>query len=48
MSVMFVMSVMSEYYIIFIFQKKKKKKKKKKKNFKNELILECESNEKNS
>ena len=47
MSVMFVMSVMSEYYIIFIFQKKKKKKKKKQ-YFKNELILECESNEKNS
>ena len=46
MSVMFVMSVMSEYYIIFIFQKKKKKKKKK--DFQNELILECESNEKNS
>ena len=47
MSVMFVMSVMSEYYIIFIFQKKKKKKKKKQ-DFQNELILECESNEKNS
>ena len=46
MSVMFVMSVMSEYYIIFIFQKKKKKKKKQ--DFQNELILECESNEKNS
>ena len=45
MSVMFVMSVMSEYYIIFIFQKKKKKKKQ---DFQNELILECESNEKNS
>ena len=46
MSVMFVMSVMSEYYIKFFL--KKKKKKKKKQDFQNELILECESNEKNS